>query len=146
MASKKYLGIWMDHSNADLIDFQSNKNNHSISSEFTFSMKEEALNRSESLMHNKEQQKHETYFRKIGEEIRKYDDVLIFGPTNAKRELHNFLNKDLHFKDINFEIESSDKMSDNEKDAFVRNHLYAFKRKSSVRRVLFTVDFHQQVV
>lgn len=41
---------------------------------------------------------------------------------NAKNELHNFLNKDLHFKDIKIDIESADKMTDNEKDAFMQNH------------------------
>lgn len=45
---------------------------------------------------------------------------------NAKNELHNFLNKDLHFKDIKIDIESVDKMTDNEKDAFMQNH---FKSK-----------------
>jgi hypothetical protein len=48
--------------------------------------------------------------------------VLLFGPTNAKLELSNFLKKDLHFKDIKIDIEAADKMSDNEKLAFVKAH------------------------
>lgn len=122
MAIKNNLGIWMDHSTADLIDSNSKNNNHSIVSEFTFGTKEEALNKSESLMHNKRQQLQEAYYKKIGVEILKYDNVLLFGPTNAKVELHNYLNKDLHFKDIMIGIESADKMTDNEKNAFVKNH------------------------
>ena len=96
--------------------------NHSINSEFTFNTKEEALSRSESLMHNKRQQMHEAYYKEISDEILKYNHVLIFGPTNAKVELHNYLNKDLHFKDVNIDIKAADKMTDNEKDAFVKNH------------------------
>ena len=82
----------------------------------------EALSRSEDLMHNKEQQMHEAYYKEIADEILKYDNVLLFGPTNAKTELHNYLNKDLHFKDIKIDIKSTDKMTDNEQNAFVKKH------------------------
>lgn len=126
METKKYLGIWMDHLTAHLIDLNTITKNHSITSAFTFNAKENALKRSENLLHNKEQQMHELYYKEIAEEILKYDNVLLFGPTNAKDELHNFLDKDLHFKDIKIDIESADKMTDNEKDAFVQNH---FKSK-----------------
>lgn len=120
--TNKNLGIWMDHSNANLIDLDSNKENHSISSKFTSETKEDALNRSESLMHNKRQQMQEKFYKKIGSEILKFKHVLLFGPTNAKVELHNYLNKDLHFKTIKIDIESSDNMTDNEQVAFVKNH------------------------
>jgi stalled ribosome rescue protein Dom34 len=122
METQKTLGIWMDHLNANLIDLYAEKNSHSISSEFTFDIKEEALSRSENLMHNKEQQMDEAYYKEIADEILKYNKVLLFGPTNAKSELHNYLNKDLHFKDIKIDIEAADKMTDNEKVAFVKNH------------------------
>lgn len=116
------LGIWMDHSTAHLIDLNSKKNKKSIVSEFTFETKEEALNRSEKLMHNKRQQMHEAYYKKIGDEILKYNNILLFGPTNAKVELHNYLSKDLHFMAIKFSIETADNMTDNEEVAFVKNH------------------------
>jgi len=119
MKTNNNVGIWMDHSTANLIDINAN---NTINSEFTFDTKEEALSRSESLMHNKRQQLHEAYYKEIADVILKYEHVLLFGPTNAKTELHNYLNKDLHFKDIKIDIESADKMTDNEKDAFVRNH------------------------
>ena len=122
MKTQNNLGIWMDHSTANLIDINSKKNKHPIVSKFNSDTKEEALNRSESLMHNKRQQMHEAYYKEIADVILNYDNVLLFGPTNAKTELHNYLNKDLHFKDINIEIESADKMTGNEKDAFVENH------------------------
>lgn len=119
---KNKLGIWMDHSSAELIDNNSSKKEQIIESEFDFETKEEALSRSEDIMQNKRQQMHKAYYQKIADEIVNYDQVLLFGPTNAKKELHNFLNKDLHFKDIIFDIETADKMSDNEKKAFVKNH------------------------
>ena len=122
METNNNLGIWMDHATANLINLNSKKHSRSITSEFTFNTKEEALNRSESLMHNKRQQMHQAYYKEIAAVILKYENVLLFGPTNAKTELHNYLNKDLHFKNITIDIESADKMTDNEKDAFVKNH------------------------
>ena len=124
----KNLGIWMDHSTAHLIDLNSKKKSNAIVSEFTFDTKEEALSRSEKLMHNKRQQMHEAYYKKIGNEILKYNNVLLFGPTNAKVELHNYLLKDLHFKAIKFSIESADTMTDNEEVAFVKNHFEKNKK------------------
>jgi stalled ribosome rescue protein Dom34 len=121
----KNLGIWMDHSAANLIDLNTEKNSITIKSDFTFDTKEETLSRSEHIMHNKENQMHEAYYKKIADEIMKYDNVLLFGPTNAKLELHNYLNKDLHFKDVKINIESVDKLSENEKIAFVKGHFSA---------------------
>ena len=122
MKAHKTLGIWMDHETADLIDLNSKKDSHSIVSKFDFYTEKGALKRSEKLMHNKRQQGHAEYYKEISEAILKYDHVLLFGPTHAKTELHNFLNTDLHFKDIKIDVESADKMTDNEKDAFVKKH------------------------
>ena len=122
MNTQKSLGIWMDHSTANLIDLASKKNSYAIASKFTFDTKEDALNRSESLMHNKRQQMQGDYYKDIAAVILKYNTVLLFGPTHAKTELRNYLNTDLHFKDINIKVESADKMTNNEKVAFVENY------------------------
>ncbi|WP_308990890.1 hypothetical protein QLS71_012330 [Mariniflexile litorale] len=122
MEINKNLGIWMDHSVANLIDSNIKKNNHTITSKFTSKTKEEALNRSEKGMHNKRQQMNESYYKEIADEILKYDHVLLFGPTNAKTELHNSFNKNLNFKDIKIDIESTENITENEQLAFVRNH------------------------
>jgi stalled ribosome rescue protein Dom34 len=121
MKTKKNLGIWMDHSTANLIDLNSNKHSQ-ILSEFTFETKEEALSRSENGMHHKRQQMHEAYYKNIADAVLKFDNVLLFGPTNAKTELHNYLNTDLHFKDIKIEVKSADKMTDNQQEAFVKKY------------------------
>jgi hypothetical protein len=122
MKNNKNLGIWMDHSIAHLIDISEENSEHDIRSKFTYNTKEEALSRSENLMHNKEQQMQEAFYKKIGKEILKYNDVLLFGPTHAKTELFNYLQKDLHFKDIHFCIQSEDKMTELEQIAYVKNY------------------------
>lgn len=112
----------MDHANAQLIVLNADKESEVIASKFTFDTKEEALSRSENVMHNKRQQMQEAYYKEIADTILNYKHVLLFGPTNAKTELHNYLNKDLHFKDIQVDIEAADKMTDNKKEAFVKKH------------------------
>ena len=109
----------MDHSIAEIID-TTIKSKVITECDFTFADKEEALSRSENLMHNKRQQKIEAYYKKIADAILTYDHVLLFGPTNAKTELHNYIN--LHFKDIKFDVKPADKMTENEKIAFVKDH------------------------
>jgi stalled ribosome rescue protein Dom34 len=122
MKTEKTLGIWLDHASAELIDLNLDTKMETIVSEFTFETKEEILSRSERSMHNKRQQMQESYYKEIGQTILKYDKVVLFGPTNAKTELHNYLKEDLHFKDIQIDVEAADKMTNNEKDAFVKNH------------------------
>jgi len=122
MAKNKKIGIWMDHANANLIDLDSQEKSHSIVSKFSFDTKEEALSRSENLMHNKRQQMQEAYYKEIADAVLNYNHILLFGPTNAKTELHNYINKDLHFKNTQIDVMPSDKMSDNQKDAFVKKH------------------------
>jgi hypothetical protein len=122
MKDLKYLGIWMDHSVAHLIDLDAPIPHRSIRSKFTAHVREEVLHKGENHMHHKEQQMHEAYYKDLSQAILPYNRVLLFGPTDAKKELHNFLNHDLHFKDIAIEVESADKMTDPEKTAFVKKH------------------------
>lgn len=122
MNNTKNLGIWMDHLNADFIPMNGEGKSNSIQAEITPEIKEEAIQKGERRLHNKEQQLQESFYKEIATEILKFDQVLLFGPTRAKRELLNYLHKDLHFKDIKIDIESADNMTENEKHAFVKNH------------------------
>lgn len=124
MRIKRNLGIWMDHLNAHFMEINNKKDRRTIQSKFNSETKEEALSRSEDIMHNKEQQMHEAYYKQIGNVILKYDHVLLFGPTNAKVELHNYLRKDCHYDDIKIDTVPADNMTINELHAFVDNHFF----------------------
>ncbi|WP_245603310.1 hypothetical protein [Maribacter antarcticus] len=80
------------------------------------------MNRSKSLMHNKWKQMQEAYYKELAGVITKYDNVFLFGLTKAKIELYKYLNKDSYFRDISIAIQSTDKITENEKEAFVVNH------------------------
>lgn len=122
MKTQKKVGIWMDHLNANLIDVEATDRNRTITSKFDYDVQDEAIRKSENGMHNKRQQLTEDYYKEIADVILNYNHVLLFGPTNAKTELYNYIMEDLRFKDIKFTVEPADKMTDNQKDAFVKNY------------------------
>ena len=122
MKSKKQLGIWMDHSVAHLLDFSADsKENKTILAQV--GEQDEALNsRDETLIQNKEQNELSGFFKRLSDEIVNYDEVLLFGPTNAKTELVNTLKDDHHFDEIKIEVKPADKMTENQQKAFVKEH------------------------
>jgi hypothetical protein len=126
MTTSTNLGIWMDHSNAHLMEFSTvSITTKIISSRSAHREKERGNSRSEDGMHQKEQHGQSDYYKKIGEAIKNYQDVLLFGPTNAKTELFNLLKADHHFEKIKIETKDADKMTQNEQHAFVREHFSA---------------------
>lgn len=122
MENTKKLGIWMDHANAHLIEYTEPMVTKIVTSKFTDAEREESLERSERIMHNKEQHDDSEYYKEIGELIRNYDEVLLFGPTDAKTELLNILEKNHLFSKIKFEVKQSDKMTENQEHAFVKDY------------------------
>lgn len=122
MTTEKKLGIWMDHANAHLMEYADPIVTKIVTSDSTHEEKEKTLQKGESMMHNKEQQQESEYYKTIGETIKDYDDVLLFGPTNAKTELLNILEADLRFSKIKIETRPADKMTENQEHAFVRDY------------------------
>lgn len=120
---EKKLGIWMDHANAHLIEFNNdNSDDKIISSKFTHQEKSDTLGKSENIMHNKEQQDQSDYYKKISAVIKDFNEVILFGPTSAKVELSNILKADHHFDTIKIEIQQTDKMTENQQHAFVKEY------------------------
>lgn len=123
MKPAKFLGIWMDHSNAHLMDLTVDPmETKTITSKFTHEVKEESLNKNENLMHNKEQHQQSEYYKQLGDTIKDYNEVILFGPTTAKSELLNILRADHNFENIKIDVKQTDKMNEHEAHAFVRGH------------------------
>ena len=89
MTKTKNLGIWMDHASAHVMEIADPMVTNIVECESTHEEKEKTLQKGESMMHNKEQQQQGEYYKSLGETIKNYDDVLLFGPTDAKVELLN---------------------------------------------------------
>lgn len=93
-----------------------------VESSFTHQVKEVSLGKNENIMHNKEQHQQADYYKRLGEVIKNYDEVLLFGPTNAKAELVNILKEDHHFDNVKIDVMSAEKMTENQLHAFVKAH------------------------
>jgi hypothetical protein len=123
MSKATDVGIWMDHLSAHITEFTVDPMKTTIiHSRFTHEVKEQTLHRSENIMHNKEQHEELEYYKEIGNIIKNYEEVILFGPTEAKSELFNILSHDSHFSKIKIEIKQTDKMTENQQHAFVRKH------------------------
>ena len=113
----------MDHSNAHLIEFTTDPmETKTIESEFTHEVKEQSFGKGEHLMHNKEQHQESGFYKKLADIIKAYDKVVLFGPTEAKVELHNILKTDHHFDKIKIDVLPADKMTGHQQHAFVKAH------------------------
>ena len=122
MTTKKKLGIWMDNSSAHIMEFDPDTiETNIIESEFTHQINTHSI-RHEDIMHNKEQRMQGDYYKKLSEVIKNYDEVVLFGPTNAKAELYNILKEDHLFAKIKIETRSTDNMSENQQHAFVKDY------------------------
>lgn len=110
MKVDKRAGIWMDHASANL-------------TEFTVDPMETTT--IEAPLNHHGQPEKTTYYKKIGEAIRHFDDVILFGPTEAKSELLNTLKENHHFANIKIEAQQADKMNEHQQQAFVKAY---FKR------------------
>ena len=123
MSTTKKLGIWMDHASAHLTAFPgTGQEPLIIKSAFTHEEKIETIEKSEKGMHNLEQHQQAAYYKALGEEIRKYDTVVLFGPTDAKTELLNILRTNHLFEKIEIEIRPADKMTATQQSEFLRNY------------------------
>ena len=124
MKTTKQLGIWMDHSVAHLMELSSGlMMTITIDSKPELNLNEADLYyKDDSQRLNKEQRKLLAFFNKLREVIIDYDKVILFGPTDAKTELFNFLKEDHHFEKIKIEMQTTDKMTDNQMQAFTKEY------------------------
>jgi len=136
MKTKRLLGIWMDHSIAHLTELRNgNPMTETIESKPKSPVNEQDLYyKDESHMLNKEQSQLAAYYKKLSDIILDYDEVILFGPTDAKNELANILKDNHLFEKIKVVIQPADKMTENEQHEFLKefmnqsaNHLRVVK-------------------
>jgi hypothetical protein len=121
----KKLGVWLDNSEAHLIEYSNQeKESIKIKSRFTHEILVESLEKSETIMHNKKRQLQLSYLKEIAADIKNYNEVLLFGPTEAKTKLEHFLKADSHFKNIKIFIRQTDYMTEHQENDFVKHFFY----------------------
>ena len=123
MKNIKQLGIWMDHSNAFLLEVKNDTiETERVVSELSDPEAEFNFYKGEKLINKKERHLQLKYYKNLGEIIKKYQEVVLFGPTDAKIELLNLLKTDHLFEKIKTEAINSGKMTESQMHTFVREY------------------------
>ncbi len=122
MKNAKKLGVWLDHTIAHIIVLNNNSITSNTIESLSLQGEKQNFGKDESLKHNTEQDQLSDYFNRLSAVIKDYQEVLLFGPTNAKTELFNLLKQDSHFNSVKIEIETSDNLTENQMHAFVKEH------------------------
>lgn len=123
MKAPKQIGIWMDHSVANMIEFTDEKmikKTLKVSPVFLGPL--DNLRWNENGKNNNTKSHLSEFYKKISDEIKDFDEVLIYGPTNAKTELFNQLKENVHFDRIKIEVRPSDKMTENQQETYVKRY------------------------
>ncbi len=126
MTKAKCLGIWMDHASANLMECTEMIETKTVASSITKQLIEDIRGKGEKHTHSKIQQLKSAFYKKLGEAIKHYEEVILFGPTTAKFELFNSLRADHLFEKIKIEVKQADKMTENQQHAFVREHFSGY--------------------
>ena len=122
MRMKKVLGIWMDHSVAHLTELSGSAFVTTVI-ESKPGLKLNAADlyyKDESHLLNKEQSKLAPYYKKLSDVILGYEEVILFGPTEAKNELANILKENHLFEKIKIIVKPADKMTEKEQHDFLK--------------------------
>jgi hypothetical protein len=122
----KQLGIWMDHSTANLIELSNDKIvKRTLKIEPDFLGPLENLRLNEGQTHNTAQDHQYNFHKQLSYVIHDYNEVLLFGSSDAKNELLNVLKNNHRFDKTKISVQPTENMTDNQKDAFVKDFFNA---------------------
>ena len=132
------VAVFLDHASAEIIGFENNssfiietvdspyerikRDEGEGSDKAKFGASPQFASNNENRKNNIAQNELKEYFSILEQKLMKYDNILLFGPTTAKDKLRNVLAENKHFADKNITVETSDKISDNQKLAFVKEY------------------------
>lgn len=143
----KKIGVWMDHSQAFFIKYYADGNRTKVKTILNPHHGDtRGNNQGEKMMHNKEQQDQKTYYKNLTNQIESYDEILLFGPTEAKVELFNILKSDHHFNEKEIHVEQADKMTDNQQQAFVFDFFSPNKKQNEIAQYLKFILISQYLI
>lgn len=118
----KKLGVYMDASSANLIEFTLELlKMKTLPSNLILFDGRQLLKHTEIHLECKDQYYNE-YFQKLSDSILKYDEVLLFGKKATTTKLFDNLSLDNRFYKIKIEIKQTNKMTPNQQNDFVTDY------------------------
>jgi len=143
MEHYKQVGVWIDHSKAHLIGFKGGQVRllETVESPFErvkrveeegrdmsrFSPDPEHASNNEYKKHHIVQNEINEYLRMMEQKLVSFEDILLFGPGTMKERMKNRLREKKAFEGKWLSVERSDKLTENQLLAFVREF---YKRES----------------
>jgi hypothetical protein len=121
MEKKKRLGVWVGYADAHLMEFKTEIIELNII-ESTYTHQEKIEDENEHKRKAKEKRKHAKFYKDLSETIKYYDEVVIFGLPESKKELVNILRSDDKFFNIKIEVRDTDNLNENQQNNFVKEH------------------------
>lgn len=129
------IGVWMDHSDAKLIDPEKSaveiRTIHSVDSSKNKFRGEESdgirlgnfrSSNNEFSKHRKDENADHEYFKHLADVLQGFHVIFIFGPTTAGHEFKNYLIKEKRFSDKEIVIEKSDYITEPQMFKLVKDH------------------------
>jgi hypothetical protein len=136
---KKQTGIWLDSKEANFIELQDGElvRVHHITSQISPAHAKGGTPAggrrggtmtgvSEKTLHNRRENEEQSYFEEILENVNSADEVVIFGPGEAKDHLVNAIKAHpSHFSADLMAVLTADKMTENQQVAYVKTFFEA---------------------
>lgn len=133
----KQVGLWMDQSKAQVVEYSNGtavlvenidspvesikRIEGEVKDTTRFTSNTEHTSNNEHKKHNIAQKELNEYFRILENKLAAYDDILIFGPGIVKEQFRNRLRENKGFSEKWLSVQTSDKLTENQLLAFVRD-------------------------
>lgn len=119
MDEVKKLGRWMCNTSIHLVEYtnQLAADLHQQQSEESLILESDIATLQNEAFHAQTES-----FKKLGVAIEKYDEVVLFGPIDAKAEFMKFLKADKRFNNLKIEVKQTSIMSEGQQQKFVEKH------------------------
>lgn len=120
MSGTKKLGIFINNTIAQLMEFTHDTTEiKTMTSYFQNDVTADALGKT---IPAKLKRELKTYFRKLGDIIEHYDEIVVFGPNNTKKQLYQHLRYDKNFGKIKMDLKDSINLDYEQQQEFVKNY------------------------
>ncbi|MFM9909073.1 MAG: hypothetical protein ACKVOW_06985 [Chitinophagaceae bacterium] len=120
---RRYLGIWMDQTSAHLTNLTVDPVEVvSIESVYTSTHIGNTFHESKRNVEYQKSILQQAFFKQLSDRMLNYDEVLLFGPSNAKSQLLNFFRVEQHINKIKIHVKNATNMTEQQEHAFIRRH------------------------
>ena len=121
MTVLRRIGVWMDHSFANLIEFSTGAITLvTIDSNFCWHAYETGLATNEAKLFFKEHNIQSAYLKELESALQNCNELVLFGPNYSKIKLYHFLRQNKLFSSTRIKITHTENMDENQQYDFVK--------------------------